>query len=1538
MRKIFKKIVRIILITLACLVCMLVLLFLIAGSSIEEGFIRDLIEKNLSGTLNMTVSVEELHTNVLSHLEIRNIRIDDPSLPEMSSLSIASIKVQYNIFGLLSNKLSISDILIQGLDVNLIRDKEGNFLLPEFASEKEPAKKPMQIAIGNIEITESSISYDDQAIPLETKLQGFMLTIHNDEAINKYNFLMQFLTGEIVHDEQTYDIDKFLMEGSYEEEFLEVSNVSLSSKGISCSGKATAHFTESDTTFQAHLTIEGDPSQYLNIFGEQLPARLKPHIQSVVAEISLDGSPAQPNIVAKVHIPTIQAEEILLNNTMLEVSMQNDTLLIHDFSTELFKGSLKAKGFISLDSIGIYDIETSFAQINISSFWEFLYLTDSQYAGRINGAVSASGSLSALLQSTVQGSIKSDNFKFKDKKINDLKTSFSYCNDQGEFTLTQGTSSISAQVAIQDSILSGKATIDIQEIEYLAGLFNLLEAKGKLYADADFTVRLSKSEPNLHAQLTYPTLTIGELALQNGNVDVFFNKDSLYIKTIYTEIFDGSFSSQGWIVLDSTESYHVDLDISNIDFAQLWEFLYDNDSPYKGSLTGTVSSSGVLSSILSSQFSGKVQLEKITFKEKNINPLDCTFSYKAGDAALHVVQGASSIESQFILRDSKIEGSAAIHINNIEYLAGLFNLLEAKGKLYADADFTGELSNPEIHAKVKGSGLSYKQFPVDSLYAEIQYADSSLLIKSSSFTGKIESLAPLTTAFMSEEVLGQAQYRGSISGTLEDFSGNFSLHADSVKYQNFFVPSFVLECTAKNSDISVNTLHIDTEKVRCEAKGSFSLSERSGNISIDFKKNDKHIKDHLGSIESSFSIAEDISLKANLKGLSLEMLGAFSDSLAGIQGSVSGNVSFEGTTEKPTGSIFLTIDKPAYKDLFIDNISLQGNLTPSEIILSSGVVQLFKNEIRIRGKLELDESKGGLAVSPQSTLQGEITLSEVQLSDFAREFLDAIQVKGTLTSTVQVSGTLAAPSVNGSLRIKNGFLQLDKHKSPIENLDAVMIFSDSIMNINECTGLYEGKTFSLTGSISESDWSSFSPDIALSINGMQAVCLKGTFQQEDLDIHISLDDFDIAFIETLTPAIMNAQGSVNASVNIQGTMSTPRFRGWVKADNIDILPTDIHVPLSKCSLDIYVTDEQVTLQKFQCMFDQGSIRSSGYVEYSNGTIKDIAFHFEAENIALTESKKYQFNVKSCTLDYSQQKNGYLIEGSVVMGKTKYLEDVQISKMLDSMSKPKILRKSSQLMMQTKLNVRISDSKDIWIDNNLARIRLKADVGVIGTLAQPNLTGRVEITEGYIIYLDRKFEITRGIFDFTDPNMINPILDIQAETDIKNYEQPNAEPYHIIFAVTGPADKATITLQSIPTLDEANILSLLTFGTTREQIFSQTPDKYNTSLKDILLERAEQYSSQKISGYIAGKMANIFNLDDVSIEGNLFNFSDSWGPHLVASKQLSKLMKVTYSTRVGYLNEQSIKLDYKLSDHFYLRGQADQEGNAGIDMIYRVNFK
>jgi len=1330
-----KLILRILAIFCISLLSLLVLLYIFIQTPPGRNTLKTILENTLSSTLQNEFSIGSLKTNIFSRLSVRDISFRSTTT-ESSDFGINSIKIHYNIFALISNKLSISDILIQGLDVNLIRDKEGKFLLPKLASGKESPRNPVHIAIANIEISESTISYDDQAIPLETRMNGLTLNVHNDEAMNKYTFLMQFHSGEIVHDEQIYEIEEFTVEGAYEEEFLEVSNITFFSEGLTCSGNATAHFTESDPLFQAHLTMEGDPSQYLNIIGSQIPARLQPHIHSVDAEISINGSPSKPTIDAKIHIPTIQAEEILLNNTMLEITMLNDTLKLKDFSTELF---------------------------------------------------------------------------------------------------------------------------------------------------------------------------------------------------------DGSLSAQGWMMMDSTESYNAELQIANINYTRLWDFFYDNESPYAGSLSGTISSSGSVHKVLSSQISGNVQLGSIKYKTRSINPLDCTFSYKEGLAALQILQGASSIISNFTIQDSEVTGSTQIDINNIEYFAGMFNLLDAKGKLHADAEFAGKLSNPDIKAKVKGIGLSYMNFPVDSLEVEIHYADSSLVIEKSSFKGKIDSLSPLAKTLLNEEIKGMLEYSGTLSGTMENITGSIALHADNIMYQTLSVPSIVLECTAKKSDITVTVLNIETKKVRCEAQGNFSLTEHSGTLSVDFKKKESDGKDHLGSLEGTVSLAGDISVTASMKALSLELLGVVSDSLSGIQGSVSGDLSFKGSMEKPNGSLQITIDKPAYKDIFLDQISLQGNLTQSAFILSSGAVHVFNNEIRFRGKLELDHVDNKIAISPHCSIEGEIALTEVKLSDFTQEFLDAVKANGTLTSTININGTVSNPIVNGSLKIKNGLVQLDKHKSPLENLEAVLVFSDSTMNINNFSGLYEGKPFTLSGSISETDWSSFSPDLALSINGLQAVTISGYYKPEDLDIMLIADKFDVSFAEVV-PAIMNAEGFLNASVHMRGSPSNPQLRGWLKASNLEVLPQNISVPLSKCNLDIVATDERMDLNTFNCMFGEGSIKSSGYVAYGNGAINDIAFHLNAENIELKGPKKYQVKIDTCTLDYSQRKNGYLIDGSIVMGKTKYLEDVQISKVLASINKPKIFRKPSQVMMQTKLQIRITESKDIWVDNNLARIQLKADLSVIGTLAQPNLTGRLEITDGYIVYLDRKFEITRGLLDFTDPHVINPILDIQAEADIKNYQEPDVDPYHIIFAITGPADKAKISLQSSPVLDEANILSLLTFGTTREQIFSQSPDKYNTSLKDILLERAEQYSSQKISGFVAGQISNIFDLDDVSIEGNLFNFGDSWGPQLVASKQLSKRMKVTYSTRIGYLNEQSIQLDYKLTDHFYLQGQADQEGNEGIDLLYRVNFK
>jgi len=109
-------------------------------------------------------------------------------------------------------------------------------------------------------------------------------------------------------------------------------------------------------------------------------------------------------------------------------------------------------------------------------------------------------------------------------------------------------------------------------------------------------------------------------------------------------------------------------------------------------------------------------------------------------------------------------------------------------------------------------------------------------------------------------------------------------------------------------------------------------------------------------------------------------------------------------------------------------------------------------------------------------------------------------------------------------------------------------------------------------------------------------------------------------------------------------------------------------------------------------------------------------------------------------------------------------------------------------------------------------------------------------------------------------------------------------------------------------------------------------------KDIILERAGMLTSQKASGYFTNKLGTFMGLDQVSVEGNLFRFDKSWGPQLLASKRISGQLEMTYTTNVGHMNEQSIRLDYMFSKYFSLQGQTDQRGRSALDLKYRLKFK
>jgi outer membrane protein assembly factor BamA len=125
-----------------------------------------------------------------------------------------------------------------------------------------------------------------------------------------------------------------------------------------------------------------------------------------------------------------------------------------------------------------------------------------------------------------------------------------------------------------------------------------------------------------------------------------------------------------------------------------------------------------------------------------------------------------------------------------------------------------------------------------------------------------------------------------------------------------------------------------------------------------------------------------------------------------------------------------------------------------------------------------------------------------------------------------------------------------------------------------------------------------------------------------------------------------------------------------------------------------------------------------------------------------------------------------------------------------------------------LNIRLTTSEDIIVDNNYARLALAADVRIVGTLAAPSLIGHSEAREGGQIFLGGNvYQIEgAGAIDFANPARIEPDLRITAKTRVAGHD--------ITMTLKGPPSRLETNLKS-DQLSEGEIVSLLVTGSTQD---------------------------------------------------------------------------------------------------------------------------
>ncbi|HUU44835.1 MAG TPA: translocation/assembly module TamB domain-containing protein, partial [Acidobacteriota bacterium] len=328
----------------------------------------------------------------------------------------------------------------------------------------------------------------------------------------------------------------------------------------------------------------------------------------------------------------------------------------------------------------------------------------------------------------------------------------------------------------------------------------------------------------------------------------------------------------------------------------------------------------------------------------------------------------------------------------------------------------------------------------------------------------------------------------------------------------------------------------------------------------------------------------------------------------------------------------------------------------------------------------------------------------------------------------------------------------------------------------------------------------------------------------------------------------------------------------------------------------------------------------------------------ASRIRYRRPKMVSVVVDSVYLRFTQTEEESALQGEVTLGPSWVLARVKPQALVPWAHSVERTRPPLPAMLEnTRLDVRLRASDSLWIDNNLARIRLSVALAATGSVARPAVAGRVGIQEGYLLYLDRRFTVREGQLLFADPEAINPEIVLRADTRVTTYSGMIATPYLITISVEGTPEELTVNLDSDPPLDKGDILALLTVGATRSQ-FSGGDANGEGGTRDVLLARSAELAGQRVAGFLTNRVGGALGLEEVSVEGNIFRTSGPDEARLLASRRLSGRLKLTYSTAVGHLNDQALRLNYSLSRRFSLEGQTTQQGRSVLGLQYSVPIK
>ncbi len=400
---------------------------------------------------------------------------------------------------------------------------------------------------------------------------------------------------------------------------------------------------------------------------------------------------------------------------------------------------------------------------------------------------------------------------------------------------------------------------------------------------------------------------------------------------------------------------------------------------------------------------------------------------------------------------------------------------------------------------------------------------------------------------------------------------------------------------------------------------------------------------------------------------------------------------------------------------------------------------------------------------------------------------------------------------------------------------------------------------------------------------------------------------------------VDTAGHADMNASFEGTLDRPRIIGRVKLNNASARSADFPTGLSRVQGDLVFDANRLFFDNVMGEAGGGQMILAGSVNYSEKPLRyDITARTDRIRIRYPEGISW---LAGGSLRLSGTPDGGLLSGKVVVQRVSLNEGLESAGVLVSSSSASG-SSSSNFMRNLQFDVEATSTPDSRMEWPGAHLEAEANLRVRGTAEHPIMLGHIHVISGDLYFRDNHYRVTRGDLNFANPFRLDPVINVEATTNIQQYE--------ITLNFSGQASKLSLAYRSDPPLPGNDIVTLLALGQTGSEstLRNSVGTQSGTSGASALL-------SEAISSQLGGRVERLFGITRFRVDPGLAGVASTGAgtnaaARVTVEQQVTRNLAVTYVSNVSSTQQQVIQVEYNINRNMSLVALRDQNGTFGID--------